>query len=191
MASAPGFCSCHVSATATAAGSAPSNARDNVDVGLQRTEGASYASQNDPADDTCAQLHLDEDSDDLMNTRMSLCFKMLLLRKDDRKMRRQETGAERLSKQCGNTRMSLCFKMLLRKIDRKMRLPGNWRWKTIKTAWLQWFDSLPGPVYCSRIFRSPLRSSNILKHGFMRVFTESSESSSRRSWAPVSSVRSV
>eukprot|EP00904_Undaria_pinnatifida_P012857 jgi/Undpi1/8701/HiC_scaffold_25.g11166.m1 len=79
-----------VNPTATAAGGVSSNALDNVDVGLQRTEGRSDASQHDPTDDASTQLRLDEDSDDSVTntreTRMNLCFKMLLLRKVDRKM---------------------------------------------------------------------------------------------------------
>ena len=40
------------------------------------------------------------------------------------------------NRDCSQTRMNLCFKMLLlRRIDRKMHLPGNWRWKTVKSAW--------------------------------------------------------
>ena len=88
MESAPGAFF-RVSATATGAGGTSSNTRDNANVGLQRTEGGSDASQTDLTDDTGAQLRLDEDSDDSVNTRMNLCFKMLLLRKGDRKMRLQ------------------------------------------------------------------------------------------------------
>lgn len=102
MASAPRVSS-HAPTATTNAGGASSYVSDNFGMDLQQTDGGTSARQSATTDDTGAQLGLDEDSDDSANTRMNLRYKLILLKR----------------------------------IDRKMRLPGNWRWKTMKTAWLK------------------------------------------------------